>query len=709
MTTGKPMIAVPEQAPRQDAATRGLFDSLRKLDERLLRLVAAMRAQTGREPGADPFRGLYVSETDVLKDLSGRESRIALDLMPMAASGQFAALSERYRLSQYELDTLLVALAPDIEPSYERIFAYLQDDVSCKRPCVDLVLSLLSRSPADKLVNRTWLSASSRLVRNRLVTLAGDEWAPLPRREVRIDARVAAFLMGDSSLDSRLAEFTYLIDAQTVVDHSGADPVDAGLADLARTTRTDGAPLVIYFRGTDEEEKRRAAAALASEVDSPLLIADVARASQRSTDFDELLRVLSREAVFQGAVAYYEGLDTLAHEGARESVLRGVRDDAGITILSGFREWRPSTAWADGVITVSFETPDWQVRRRAWQAVLGHRALHPRGQVLDAVAECFRFNNSQIAGAALTASRLAKYRQQRLSMDHVFEAARERSGTDMGNLARKVRGTHGWDDLVLPAESLEQLHEICRRVTLRHRVLGKWGFGRKLSGGKGVNALFHGHAGTGKSMAAEVIAKELELDLYKIDLAGVVSKYIGETEKNLDRIFSAAENTNVILLFDEADALFGKRSEVRDSHDRYANLEISYLLQKMEQYEGLSLLATNLRKNLDDAFIRRLAFTVPFPFPDDASRRRIWDGIWPKETPLGIDVDHGWLAARFLLSGGNIRNAALAAAYLAAHEQTPVAMTHVLHAIRSEFLKMGKTLTASELALPERTTTGGRA
>jgi SpoVK/Ycf46/Vps4 family AAA+-type ATPase len=295
-----------------------------------------------------------------------------------------------------------------------------------------------------------------------------------------------------------------------------------------------------------------------------------------------------------------------------------------------------------------------------------------------------------------------------MNMEHVYEAARERSGSDMGNLARKVRGSHGWDDIVLPAEPLEQLREICRRVTLRHRVLSEWGFGRKLSGGKGVNALFHGPSGTGKTMAAEVIARELELDLYKIDLAGVVSKYIGETEKNLDRIFSAAENANVILLFDEADALFGKRSEVRDSHDRYANLEISYLLQKMEQYEGLSILATNLRKNLDDAFIRRLSFTVLFPFPDDASRGRIWEGIWPKETPLGTDVDHGWLASRFLLSGGNIRNAAVAAAYLAAQEETPVAMTHILHAIQSEFLKMGKTLTASELALPEPAAAGGR-
>lgn len=209
-------------------------------------------------------------------------------------------------------------------------------------------------------------------------------------------------------------------------------------------------------------------------------------------------------------------------------------------------------------------------------------------------------------------------------------------------------------------------------------------------------------------MAAEVIARELQVDLYKIDLAGVVSKYIGETEKNLDRIFSAAEDANVVLLFDEADALFGKRSEVRDSHDRYANLEVSYLLQKMEQHEGLSILATNLRQNLDDAFLRRLAFAVQFPFPDEAHRQRIWERIWPEKLPLGEDVDHGLLAARFLLSGGNIRNVAVAAAFLAARDESAVTMTQVLHAVRGEFLKMGKTLTAAELAVPIETA-GARA
>ena len=236
----------------------------------------------------------------------------------------------------------------------------------------------------------------------------------------------------------------------------------------------------------------------------------------------------------------------------------------------------------------------------------------------------------------------------------------------------------------------------------------KWGFGAKLSLGKGINALFVGPSGTGKTMAAEIIAQELQLDLYKIDLSGVVSKYIGETEKNLDRIFTAAENANAILLFDEADALFGKRSEVRDSHDRYANIEVSYLLQKMEQFEGITILATNLRQNLDEAFVRRLAFTVHFPSPGEADRRRIWEGIWPSAVPLGQDVDLAFLARQFKLTGGNIKNIALAAAFLAARNGTVISQTHLLQATRREFQKLGKALSEVELrGAGERQTEGG--
>jgi SpoVK/Ycf46/Vps4 family AAA+-type ATPase len=230
----------------------------------------------------------------------------------------------------------------------------------------------------------------------------------------------------------------------------------------------------------------------------------------------------------------------------------------------------------------------------------------------------------------------------------------------------------------------------------RSVVFDQWGFDRKLSLGKGLNMLFAGPSGTGKTMAAEIMAGELGLDVYKIDLSTVVSKYIGETEKNLARIFAEAETSNAILFFDEADALFGKRTEVRDSHDRYANIEINYLLQKMEEHEGVVILATNFRKNMDDAFVRRMHFTVEFPLPCEADRRRIWERIWPEETPQSADLDFEFMARRFEMPGGNIRNVAMAAAFLAASDGGVVSMSHLLHGTRREYQKMGKVVSQGE-------------
>jgi SpoVK/Ycf46/Vps4 family AAA+-type ATPase len=249
---------------------------------------------------------------------------------------------------------------------------------------------------------------------------------------------------------------------------------------------------------------------------------------------------------------------------------------------------------------------------------------------------------------------------------------------------------------VLPADQLAQLKEICSQVKYRQIVYQTWGFDRKLSLGKGIIALFSGPPGTGKTMAAEVIARDLQLDLYKIDLSQLVSKYIGETEKNLDRIFTAAETANAILFFDEADALFGKRSEVKDAHDRYANIEIGYLLQKIEEYEGLAILATNLRQNLDEAFIRRLNFIVDFPFPDEEHRQQILRVLIPIEAPIADDIDFSLLAHEIKLAGGNLKNIVLAAAFYAAESGPTIQMYHFIQAAKREHQKLGRLWSLSE-------------
>jgi SpoVK/Ycf46/Vps4 family AAA+-type ATPase len=265
----------------------------------------------------------------------------------------------------------------------------------------------------------------------------------------------------------------------------------------------------------------------------------------------------------------------------------------------------------------------------------------------------------------------------------------------LADLATKISPRYGWEDIVLPVDTIAQMREMVNTVRQRPVVYGKWGFGQKLSLGKGLSALFAGESGTGKTMAADIMAGELELDLYKIDLSMLVSKYIGETEKNLRKVFSEAETSNAILFFDEADAIFGKRSEVKDSHDRYANVEISYLLQRMESYDGLVILATNMRSNLDEAFTRRLHFITEFPFPEASDREVIWKVNFPKQTPIANDVDFRLLAERYRIAGGNIRNIIMAAAFLAADDGQIVGMDHLFHAARREYQKIGRLIDES--------------
>ena len=285
---------------------------------------------------------------------------------------------------------------------------------------------------------------------------------------------------------------------------------------------------------------------------------------------------------------------------------------------------------------------------------------------------------------------------QRMLISDLYTACRITSNQRLGSMARKITSKYEWGDIVLPKDQMTQLCEITHYVKYRHIVFADWNFDRKLSLGRGLNVLFAGPSGTGKTMAAEIIAKEIGLDVYKIDLSTVISKYIGETEKNLDRIFTEAQNSNSILFFDEADAVFGKRSEIRDSHDRYANIEVAYLLQKMEEYDGIVILATNLRKNLDEAFARRMHFSVEFPLPEEPDRLRIWQNVFPSEAPVSKDLDLQFMAHRFKVTGGNIKNIALGAAFLAAEDGNTIESKHVIRATKREYQKIGRLCTEAD-------------
>lgn len=472
----------------------------------------------------------------------------------------------------------------------------------------------------------------------------------------------------------------------------------------------------MYFQGEDWASKRRAGEALAGEVKASLLVVDLAKIVESKSNFDSILKLAFREAGFQNALLYLDGVDALLKDEQAISYqcLRSTLATAqGVTVLAGMQPWNPTSAEPLGILTVPFFIPDFDQRRYCWQTHLAAAGINLNEADLDALAARFRLTPNRIADAVVTTCNTARWQAaaggqgstENSSLNPIFQpkladlfaAARMHSSHDLAELARKIKPNYSFDDIVLPADCLAQLQEICNHVKYRHLVHEEWGFESKLSLGKGLNVLFSGQSGTGKTMASEALARELQLDLYKIDLSQVVSKYIGETEKNLNRIFTAAANSNAILLFDEADALFGKRSEVKDARDRYANIEIGYLLQKMEEFEGLAILTTNLRNSIDDAFVRRLRFIVDFPFPNEKHRRQIWQQIWPKTVPCSPEIDLDFLARRFEIAGASIRNIALAAAFLAASEGEVINMTHLIRAIRREYQKTGKLLMDEDL------------
>jgi AAA+ superfamily predicted ATPase len=549
------------------------------------------------------------------------------------------------------------------------------------------------------------------LLQHRLLELVEEPSQPHPpllAKYLKVDERIAHYVLGSDALDERIQPYTVLRDPPAHLDALLVDDVTHRLGQFVRNSPTTGR-VVVYLHGPYGVGRQSTAEAVCEAQGLRLLVVDL---EQLTGDGDascaKALSLIHREAKLQQAAVYWQGFDTLLDEqkkGLFRVFLCHLEDRPALTFFAGERLWEPADALRGAPFAcIELRRPTFAERSRLWSAALNGRCSVDLALDISALASKFKFTGGQIQDAAATAENLARFRDAEtapMTMTDLYEACRLHSNPKLATLARKITPKYAWDDIVLPADRLEQLREICNHVKYRERVYGQWGFDRKLSLGKGLSILFAGPSGTGKTMAAEIIAGALGLDLYKIDLSTVVSKYIGETEKNLSRIFTEAETSNAILFFDEADALFGKRSEVKDSHDRYANIETGYLLQRMEEYEGVVILATNFRKNMDEAFVRRLHFTVEFPFPNEADRRRIWEGVWPEATPRDPALDVGFLAGRFQFTGGNIRNIALAAAFLAADESGVVNMQHLMRATQREYQKMGKVVSAIDFGVQD--------
>ena len=702
---------------------------LARVDLLIQRQVQRFQA-AGRE-NSDAFRGLRITEDDAngfarmpigghwgqlaqvdreaesqwrrtYAQAEARSQEIARRLTQAESTPPLHFVASVFGLSQFEYDALLIALAPTFDLRFEKLYGYLQDDVTRKQAGVNLVLDLLTENAVDRWQLLACFMDEAPLIRHALVVRNGEvngSAAHLLAQSLTPDHTLAAWLLGAYQPRPELGRTVSLdwYDSGTGDTSLAADEVMTEEIWPALSNAVHGQTILV-FRGDDQETQRAIARLIAHGMQRYLLTVKIDVVIQAGVLPLQALEMALRDARLTGAVVHLQGWDACLKDGlAPVDILKELCDYPDLIILSGKAEWYPAGAERDRpFLWLEVPTPKYTQRQRVWRYFLGDEA-EAHAVDLDMVAGYFKLTTAQIRDAVSTAVDWAYQRGEAVSKDDLFAAARSHSTSKLSEMARKVTPRHTWDDLVLPQDQITTLNEIVDTVRSRPKVLEEWGVGKKLASSAAVTVLFSGEPGTGKTIGAQVLAKELGLDLYKIDLSGVVSKYIGETEKNLERIFEEAERSNAILFFDEADSIFGKRSEVKDARDRYANIEVSYLLQRMEAYDGVTILATNLRANLDDAFTRRLQFAIDFPFPDDHYRLRLWETLFPPDVPRDPDLDLDYMARRFRIAGGNIRNIIVNAAFLAAAEDVPVHMRHLLHGTRRELQKTGRLINEEDL------------
>ena len=687
--------------PCPDQGLGYLLDRLALVEERVRRAVTVRR---GTDPDPDdPFRGLYLSDEAVrrlLDEPPAVPAPDAVDAERLAAVEERAAAAESagaaprlrrvqrdFGLLPLDVELLLIALAPDLDARYEQLYGYLNDDVTRRRPSAGLALALCGVLAASAPA-RGRLGAGAPLVGRGLLLVEEPE-RPFLSRPLRVPDRVAAHLLGDDTPDPRLAELLTPLPPSSA---AGSPPVaaDGLVARLGAALAAGIGPA--YLREPPGGSARTLAVDALRAAGRPALAVDLGQLARDAAPLDALVAA-GREAGLAGAGLVAGPVESLVE---RPSLVRALAALPVPVLLTGRVSWEPE--WSPAVpLLVDVERTGAAARTALWRAALDREvpagALGPVDR--DAAAP-FLLTPDQVDRAARTAYQQAVLSGGPLTDAHLRYGARAQNSAGLERLARRIRPAVGWADLVLPAPVLGRLLELAGRARHRDQVLGDWAMRPGGGRGRGVMALFAGDSGTGKTMSAEVVAGDLGLDLYTVDLATVVDKYIGETEKNLERIFTEAAGVNAVLLFDEADAIFGKRSEVKDAHDRYANVESAYLLQRMESFDGLAVLATNLRANLDEAFTRRLDLVIDFPLPEADQRTALWERCLGPTLPRAADLDLPFCGRSFDLAGGDIRSAAVTAAYLAAEAGRPVTMADLITAVVREYRKLGRLCLESE-------------
>ena len=708
---------------------------------RIARLYLLGKGQSSADPqeNLDPLEELYVSDTefqghlaalaglpptwvenpDIAESLQAIDS--ALDVVSRRVRfrtaharrqgrlSRFEELCERCSLSPLDEEILLIALAPEVDRRYRRVFAYLHDDFTRGIPSVGLVVDILAPllGDTDRLGLLSCFETGSALIQRGLVELLAaraDDVRPLSQRHMRVSDAAGGWLLGVPRMSESVADrarFVGVPGAQSEVAMPAGAASD--LENLADRIRSSNLQVTVALSGQDLAACRAAAEHLAHALARPVVRVEIATFLGGGDHVLEDAGQVLRDAFLMDAVVQVEGFpDVSVEEPAMlrnlEAVWRRLQDYTGPITLP--LKTHPPASWLSEdrhAVTRLIEPPTFVERIRVISALVSDAGvpLSLEEDDIASLANRYRLDRRALHQAVAFARDQAWARRQAggdaaverpaLDFDDLVAGARAQFSRDIGTLARRIEPAFGFAELVLPKREKNHLNELLSFVEKRGQVYERWGFSQKFPRGTGAKALFFGRSGTGKTMAAECIARDLGLDLFKVDLSAVVSKWVGETEKNLAAIFDRAEEAQAVLLFDEADALFGQRTSVGSAVDRYANLETNYLLQRVEEYSGIAILSSNFKQNIDEAFTRRFHFVIEFPFPDRGSREEIWQRAFPSEAPLADDVDFSFLADRFKFTGGNIKNSVLRAAFLGATEGDQIAMRHVLQGVLREY------------------------
>jgi hypothetical protein len=610
--------------------------------------------------------------------------------------GEFKVLQlmSKFSLDDFSGNCLLLAFAVQLDKKYEKLFAYMQDDITKKLPTAETAIKLFA-IPGQVVANYfSYFTSDSPLARF-LIDIDAEADA-LFSIKLRLRERITNYLLGnnDDSFENGFAElfdenqelhdihvknFSFRMIA-SVTDASNMDNACKDETVIVFITGARGSGRTFYVKHAVRRINRRC-----------LFINAKALLESRRT-IEEIINEVMCESILNDGYLCFTGFEELLDEGQKKelfSFVSALMQNAaylkGLIFITSEKNWKDTGLPHNFIkVDIDVEPTDENSRLVLWEAFTKGHKLNSDID-LPELASKFRFMPGQIRNAVEQAAGLCEvYGSHSIDAITLHKCCYSQVVMRLDTLATQVRPAYSWDDLVLPADQMGLLKEACMHVKYKHTVYHKWGFGKKVSYGRGLSMLFSGPPGTGKTMAAQVIANQLHMEMYKIQLSQIVSKYIGETEKNLRQVFEEAKNSNCILFFDETDALFGKRSEVKDSHDRHANIETAYLLQQMEEYDGVIVMATNLLQNIDAAFMRRINFVISFPFPDVATRRQLWEKMLSTGAPVSDDINLDFMAEQFKIAGGNIKNIVIHAAFLAAEQNSPISMSHLLKSAVNE-------------------------